>query len=131
VSLRGQVGRFLLVGVSNTLVSIVVYRLLLRLGVPYVAGAALAFAAGAANGYVLNRRWTFRAEDTWAARGSYVAVQALGFVASALLVWGLVELGGLGERSAQLVSIPLVTAVTFLLARQVVFRRRAAATTTS
>jgi putative flippase GtrA len=127
LSLRGQLGRFLLVGVSNTLVSIVAYRLLLRLGVPYVAAAALAFAAGAANGYVLNRRWTFRAADTWAARGSYVAVQVLGLVASALLVWAVVELGGLGARAAQLVVIPVVTALTFVLSRQVVFRRRAPA----
>ena len=63
-----QLARFLLVGVGNTALSFVVYRLLLALETPYLLAAPLAFAAGAANGYVFNRRWTFGARDSTRAR---------------------------------------------------------------
>ena len=59
-----QLARFLAVGVGNTAVSFVVYRLLLALGLWYVVAAPLAFAAGAVNGYILNRRWTSAVRDS-------------------------------------------------------------------
>jgi putative flippase GtrA len=52
----GQLVRFLVVGVGNTVLSFVVYRLLLALGAWYVIAAPLAFAVGAVNGYIFNRR---------------------------------------------------------------------------
>ena len=68
----GQLVRFLVVGVGNTVLSFVVYRLLLAVGTWYVVAAPLAFAAGAVNGYIFNRRWTFAARDTTRARFVYV-----------------------------------------------------------
>ena len=59
-----------LVGATNTLVSFVAYSLLRRrLDCRTSLAAAIAFAVGAANGYVFNRRWTFAARDS-AERGS-------------------------------------------------------------
>jgi hypothetical protein len=51
-----QLARFLVVGVGNTAISFVVYRLLLVVSTPYVIAAGLGFAVGALNGYVFNRR---------------------------------------------------------------------------
>jgi putative flippase GtrA len=51
--------RFVAVGVSNTVLSWCVYATLEALGVPYLLASAIAFAVGALNSYVLNRRWTF------------------------------------------------------------------------
>ena len=48
--------RFCLVGVSNTLLTLATFTLL----VPAAPASALGFAVGAINGYVLNRSWTFR-----------------------------------------------------------------------
>ena len=42
-----QFARFLVVGVGNTVVSFVAYRLLLAVGTPYALAAPLAFAVGA------------------------------------------------------------------------------------
>src|SRR3984957_11570180 len=53
--------KFGLVGVSNTLIAFSVYTLLLKgFGVWYLAASAIGFAVGATNGFLLNRRWTFR-----------------------------------------------------------------------
>jgi len=109
----GQFGRFLVVGLSNTVLSFLVYRLLLLLASPYVLAAALAFAAGAVNGYILNRRWTFEARDTARARAAYVAVQVLGAAATTGLVVFFVEVVGIGRSWGYLLAIPPVTLAMF------------------
>jgi putative flippase GtrA len=104
-----QLGRFLVVGLSNTVLSFLVYRLLLAVGAWYVLAAPLAFAAGALNGYIWNRRWTFAAPDTTRARVLYLAVQAAGALSTSVLVLFFVGALGTGRVWAYLVAIPPVT----------------------
>ena len=118
-----QLARFLAVGVANTIVSFVAYRLLLLLGVPYALAAPLAFAVGALNGYVFNRSWTFAARDTTRARVLYVAFQAAGAGTTSLLVVFLVD-AGIGHSLAYLASIPPVTIGLFLANRLWTFSDR-------
>jgi putative flippase GtrA len=119
-----QLVRFLAVGLTNTALSFVVYRLLLAVSVPYVLAAPLAFAVGAVNGYVLNRRWTFVARDTTRARVVYVVVQAAGAVATSLLVLCFVRVAGTGEVAAYLLAIPPVTLCMFAANRFWTFAER-------
>jgi putative flippase GtrA len=119
-----QLARFLAVGVANTLISLAVYRGLLAAGTPYPAAAALAFAAGAVNGYALNRVWTFAARDTARARAVYVAVQVAGAGSSSLLVLLLVEGAGLGRLPAYLATLPPVTLLAFAANRRWTFAAR-------
>ena len=119
-----QFARFLVVGVSNTVVSFIAYRLLLAVGTPYAAAAPLAFAVGALNGYVFNRRWTFAARDTTRARVLYVGFQVLGAASTSLLVVLFVDGLGVGRVWAYLASIPPVTVGLFLANRFWVFGER-------
>src|SRR6476646_12175065 len=80
--------KFGTVGVSNTLITFVVYGLLLKVfGVWYLAASAIGFIAGATNGFLLNRRWTFR-----------------GHVGDALtpVRWGIVQTCGLAVNEGLL-----------------------------
>jgi len=120
---RRQFVRFLLVGVANTLISFVVYRLLLAVGAWYALAAPLAWGAGALSGYVLNSRWTFAARDTRRARILYVLVTAAGAGSSSLLVL-LFATAGLGKVEAFLATLPLVTAATFAANRMWTFADR-------
>jgi putative flippase GtrA len=115
--------RFLVVGVGNTVVSLVVYRLLLALGTWYVVAAPLAFSAGAVNGYVFNRRWTFAAPDSTRARVLYVAVQATGAVATSVLVPFFVAVG-VSQLGAYFAAIPPVTVCMFVANRVWTFADR-------
>ena len=117
-----QFGRFLVVGVANTVISFVSYRLLLAVGTHYAVAAPLAFGVGAVNGYVFNRRWTFRARDSSRARFLYVAVQLLGALATSLLVAAFVRGLGMGEVAAYVATIPPVTVATFMANRAWTFR---------
>ncbi len=106
------------------MLSFVVYRLLLAAGAWYALAAPLAFAAGAVNGYVFNRRWTFAARDTTRARVAYVTVQAVGAVSTSLLVLFFVDIAGLGRVWAYLAAIPPVTLCMFVANRVWTFADR-------
>ena len=49
-----------IVGVSNTLIALAIFTVLTAVGVPYLLASAIGFVVGAVNGFLLNRRWTFR-----------------------------------------------------------------------
>jgi putative flippase GtrA len=122
--MRGEIARFVrfgVVGISNTVLTLVAYEILTRVGVADTAASALGFAIGAANGYVLNRSWTFHADGGTATLARYVAVQGLG----ALLSGAGVDLAtsdlSLRKLAAECVVLPLVTLLTYTLARTVVF----------
>jgi putative flippase GtrA len=119
-----QFGKFVAVGMSNTAVSLLTYAGLLRIDVIYPVAGAIAFLAGAVNGYVLNRRWTFAAADTWRARRRYVLVQLAGLGATTALLWMLVSLASLGRITAYALTIPAVTLATFTANRGWTFRSR-------
>jgi putative flippase GtrA len=119
-----QLGKFVAVGISNTAVSLLTYAALLRVDVVYPVAGAIAFLAGAANGYVLNRRWTFAAADTWRARRRYVLVQLAGLGATTALLWMFVSPAGFGKITAYAMTIPVVTLATFTANRGWTFRSR-------
>ena len=121
---RRQFIRFLIVGLANTTISLVVYRVLLALGVWYVVSASLAWAAGVVNGYIFNLRWTFAARDTGRARFLYALFGALGAGVASLLVVAFVRGAGLGKFEAYLAAVPLVTVSTFVANRYWTFNDR-------
>ena len=119
-----QFARFLIVGVTNTLLSFVVYRLLLVVSTPYLLAAPVAFAVGAVNGYILNRRWTFAARDSRRARLLYILVAAAGSAATTLLVLAFVHGAGTGKVLAYVAALPPVTIGTFAANRRWTFADR-------
>jgi putative flippase GtrA len=119
--------KFGIVGVSNTLLTLAVYTVLLKVfGVWYLAASAIGFAVGATNGFLLNRRWTFREH----VGDSLTPVR-----------WGIVQSGGLGINEgllylfvhdahldkllAQVCATAVVTVSTFLVNRAWTFRMHA------
>jgi putative flippase GtrA len=116
-----QLARFAVVGLVNTAINVIVYRLLLGVATPYVIAAPLGFAAGSVNSYVFNLRWTFATSDSTRTRASFVAIQALGAATATLLVLLFIEAAGAGKVVADLAAIPPVTVGTFLANRRWTF----------
>ena len=120
--MTGQAVRYLLVGVSNTAITLAAYAIAIAAGAPPVAASVIAFSAGAINGYRLNRSWTFRSDLRGvrpAAR--YLAMITLGLGLNALGVRLAVHGAEVPKIAAEIVALPPVTAMTFLLARSWVF----------
>jgi putative flippase GtrA len=116
-----QFSRFVIVGASNTAISFVAYAALIWLGVFYWLAGPLSFMLGAANGYRLNRRWTFTSPDTGEARFKYLIVQLGGLAAITALLGLLVSWGAVDSLAAYALAVPAVTLGTFLANRGWVF----------
>lgn len=120
--MTGQLVRYLIVGVSNTAITLAAYALVVRAGVPAVVASVVAFGAGAVNGYRLNRAWTFRSARHGPRAGArYVAVLLAGLAINALGVAIAVDVAELPRLAGEVAALPPATLATFLLARSWVF----------
>jgi putative flippase GtrA len=126
VPLLMQFMKFGLVGVSNTLLTFLVYTVLLKVfGVWYLAASAIGFAAGAVNGFLLNRRWTFRGHIGDALTPvRWTVVQGCGLALNEALLYLFVDGFDLDELVGQAFATAIVTVITFLVNRAWTFRTR-------
>jgi putative flippase GtrA len=120
----GQFVKFGIVGVSNTALFLAIYTLLVReLGVFYLLASAIAFAVGAANGFLLNRRFTFPGHVRDALTPvRWTIVQACGLGCNELLLFLLVTGVGVDKLLGQAVAIGFVVVLTFFANRAWTFR---------
>ena len=131
LDLRTQLVRFVLTGGLSAVVDFGLLVLLMALGLGHTAAKALSFVAGTTTAYLINRRWTFRAEPS---RRRFLAVVVLYAVTFALQV-GLFSLlftaltrAGLGELAVQVIAFVIAqgvaTTVNFVVQRAFIFRLR-------
>jgi putative flippase GtrA len=114
---RLQFLRFATVGATNTAITLAAYALAVHAGVRYLPAGAAAYALGGANGFVLNRAWTFsHTGRALPAAARYAAVTALGIVANLVLLRAAVALG-IPRAAAEAAALVPVTLVTFALNR--------------
>ncbi|HEY5195645.1 MAG TPA: GtrA family protein [Solirubrobacteraceae bacterium] len=123
-----QLIRYGAVGASNTLIGFGVYALCVDLfQIQYEVSLTIAYIVGALNGYLLNRRWTFKAHDvdhsssTW----RYAAVQTAAFLTNLALLHAAVAWLSVEKLIAQAVIFPIVFVLTFIPNRLWSFAHRA------
>jgi len=118
--------KFGIVGVSNTLLTFIVYTLLLKVfGVWYLAASAIGFVVGATNGFLLNRRWTFAGHVGDALTPvRWAVVQGCGLAINEGLLFVFVHDARLDKLLAQVFATAVVTVTTFLANRAWTFRMR-------
>ncbi len=129
--LRTQLVRFVLTGGLSALVDFGLLVLLMQLGLGHTFAKALSFVAGTTTAYLINRRWTFRAEPSRRRFVSVVVLYALTFALQVGLfsvLFTLLSAQGLSLRVVQLVGFVIAqgvaTTVNFVVQRAVIFRLR-------
>jgi putative flippase GtrA len=126
-----QLLKFGIVGVANTLLTFAIYTILLKVfGVWYVAASGIGFAVGAVNGFLLNRRWTFREHVGDALTPvRWAIVQSCGLGLNLGLVYVFVHEAGLDKLVGQIPTTAIVTVLTFAVNRAWTFRTPAVSET--
>lgn len=100
-----------------------VYYLCLTAGVWYQYANGLGYLAGTLVSFSLNRIFTFSKRDRVLQRlALFLTVAAIGFAASAFLLWLLVDLTGIDARLAKLITLPMVVLLQFSLNRRITFK---------
>lgn len=124
-----QFVKFGIVGVSNTLLTLAVYTVLLRaFGVWYLAASGIGFAVGTVNGFVWNSKWTFRGHAGDALTPvRWFVVAGCGLLADLGLVFLFVHDAGLDKLPGQVCTTAIVTVFTFIVNRAWTFRMHPAA----
>lgn len=122
----GEMLRFGMVGVANTLVGLGAIYLFMAMGFGLAPANALGFAVGLVCSFWLNNSWTFTADRSvsWAKVGRFAAAFLIAYaanLAAVLLAHGYFHMPG---HVAQLIGQPVYTLIFFLLARSFVFRGR-------
>jgi putative flippase GtrA len=119
-----QFVKFGIVGVSNTLLTFIVYTVLLKVfGVWYLAASAIGFIAGATNGFLLNRAWTFRehvGDSLTPVR--WAIVQSCGLAINEGMLFLFVTEAHLDKLLSQAFATGVVTVTTFFANRAWTFR---------
>src|SRR5262245_54701182 len=112
-----QFVKFGIVGISNTLLTLVVYTVLLKVfGVWYLAASAVGFVVGAVNGFLLNRRWTFAGHVGDALTPvRWGVVQGCGLALNEGLLYLFVDDAGVEKLLSQVCATAIVTVATFLV----------------
>lgn len=124
----GEMVRFGLAGGVNTVLTFVVYAVLVQEGVAYPLANLLAWILGICCSYFLNLLFVFGGKSR-PQRGSprqfatFGAIYAVNFGISSLALIGLVESGLVGPIRAQFVVIPLIVVLNYAASKFLIFRR--------
>lgn len=112
-SINSEFFRFLLVGVSNTLVTYVVYLLLLPL-LPYLYAYTLSYCVAVVNSYFMNVLFVFRNKVALRSFLKFPFVYVAQYFLGASILWLLVGKMGLAPAWAMVVVIIVTVPITFL-----------------
>lgn len=84
----GQLVRFNLVGILNTLVDFIIFFILNAVGITYLIAQTCSYSCGIINSYFFNKYWTFRATGITAAEIiRFAAINLVALTVSVLLVY--------------------------------------------
>jgi putative flippase GtrA len=122
-----QLVRFSIVGASGYAINLLLYALLVKVfGVEYLVAETVAWIVAAANNFVWNRHWTFKAGagrvHAQAMRFFLVTLLALGF--NLLVLRILVESAGMDKVIAEVLALGASTPLNFLGNKLWSFRAR-------
>lgn len=99
-----------------------IYYSALTFGLWYQAANVLGYLSGTLVSFFLNRRITFAVPDKLVRRLTmFLGVAAIGFSASALMLWVFVDVIVLDAKIAKLFTLPVVVLIQFFMNRRITF----------
>lgn len=101
----------------------IIYYSALTFGLWYQLANVLGYLAGTLVSFFLNRKITFGVKNKLTQRlAIFLGVAALGFSASALMLWVMVDVISVDAKLAKLITLPMVVVIQFSLNRRITFK---------
>ena len=117
--------KFGIVGVSNTLISLAIYYVLVFIGLHYILSNAIAFLISVLNAYYWNRKYVFRSRESKATvLPKIYATYGFTFFLGTGLLFLMVDIIGISNLVAPLLNLFITTPTNFVLNRFWVFKER-------
>lgn len=117
--LRHPFARFLIGGMSTTLVSYLVYLFALRFST-YLVAYSLAYAVGIAWAYFVNTLFVFQRTFSLASATAFPIVYLIQYVIGSLLMYAIVDVIRLPEFVAPLLVVVLTLPLTYALSKWII-----------
>ena len=114
--MRLEFARFLLVGATNTLLSYLLYLLLLTF-LAYLPAYSIAYCAGILISYFMNVRFVFKKRVRLASFLKFQIIYVLQYTLGIMVLWLLVGKAGISPALAMIGSIIVTIPVTFMANR--------------
>jgi putative flippase GtrA len=120
-----QFVKYGVVGASNTILTFVVYTVLVLLGLHYLVAVVLGYLVGSLNSYVFNRHWTFQAGHIAHTQAGtrFAIVQAAAIAANVALLYVFVHHWHVARILSQAILTVPILSVTFFVNRLWTFAR--------
>lgn len=114
--------RFGIVGVMNTLITIVSFWILSKIGVGYITANIISYLIGVVNSYFFNSRWVFKVDSKKSSRGvRFLIINLIVLVINTGLLILFVDKVGLNKYVAQILVIGICMVLNYFLNRKWTF----------
>jgi putative flippase GtrA len=117
---RGELRRFLMVGIVNTAFGYATFAMLIWLGVPAPAALLLATIAGVLFNFLTTGHFVFNSVG-WRPLGRFIAAYGTIYLTN-LAILDSLRIGGMGAIAAQAVALPVVVPLAFVILKWFVFK---------
>jgi len=119
IELAKQFLKFGIVGISNTLISLAIYYILVYLGVHYLIANIVAFVISVCNAYFWNSRYVFKKRNRSNVKSFIRTVVSYGFtfLLGTGLLFIMVELLHISLWIAPLINLCVTTPLNFVLSK--------------
>ncbi|UYX52115.1 GtrA family protein [Bacillus thuringiensis] len=108
--------KFSLVGIANTLITIISYVILVKLGMNYLVANTLSYSIGVANSYYWNKNWVFQSNGKdLSIFIKFLTVNLIVFTFNILSLFILVAKFSINEFIAQIFAIGIGMMINFFL----------------
>lgn len=107
--------KFLLVGVLNTIIFLVVYYLLLNLGVNYILSNISGFLISILNAYFLNSKYVFLKDNNAKNFMKVFMVYGTTTILSTFLLYLMVDIIKISDKIAPLINLCITTPTNYVL----------------
>ena len=107
--------KFGLVGIINTVITLVIFNILNFIGINYIVANTIGYIGGMVNSYVWNNKWVFKANSKELSTiGKFIIVNLIVMILNNFILILLVEKLGLNTIFAQIIALGITTVINFV-----------------